>query len=383
MPYGGTTSAQDIKIEKCVNDILAKGIKPKDPKQDKKSAAIAVCKSQIMHNKDIMADYFETDNKEDLVIQSSFSEIKLDEEKGTLEAVALTVGLSANKRFYNDNIVKKVSEQMTGLKSYADHGEGFFSGGRGIKDVVGKITSSRYEEGKAIGIWQLSKSKSTREEILPKIKEGLITDVSIRASGSMRAMKLGEEIVQEVTDIKLNSVDFVTEGGVEGAKIIKVFEAKNMPILETIDKEVKEIMTVEELRKAYPELIVEIEKPMEELKTTNEALKKENDEFKAKIKEKEIADLKIKLLSEVKENEEVKVLIAQRITGNTEEELKKSIDEQLSFITKVKEANAKVTGNPPIVIEGKKRYTSSQQILDDPELSQDKKGELISKLWFS
>ena len=323
-------------------------------------------------------------DNEDLIIQSNISELKIDEEKGTLEAVALTVGLSANKRFYSDSIVKKVSEQMTGLKSYADHGEGLFSGGRGIKDIIGKIISSRYEEGKAIGIWQLSKSKSTREEILPKIKEGLITDVSIRASGSMRAMKMGEENVQEVTDIKVNSVDFVTEGGVEGAKIIRVFEAKNMPTLQNIEnKEVKEIMTIDELKQAYPELVAEIEKPLTALKTSNEALTKENDEFKAKIKEKEIADLRTKLLGEVKESEEVKALIASKIIGSTEVELKKSIDEQVAFITKVKEANAKVTGNPPVIIEGKKKYTSSEQILNDPELSQEKKGELISKLWFS
>lgn len=40
MPYGGTTPEQDKKIERCVNDLVAKG--------KKKGNAIAICKSSIM-----------------------------------------------------------------------------------------------------------------------------------------------------------------------------------------------------------------------------------------------------------------------------------------------------------------------------------------------
>lgn len=53
MPYGGTSKSQDKKIENCVNDLMAnrkfKGKKTKNnPTGDRKSSAIAICKSQVM-----------------------------------------------------------------------------------------------------------------------------------------------------------------------------------------------------------------------------------------------------------------------------------------------------------------------------------------------
>lgn len=52
MPYGGTTKAQDKKIESCVNTLLAsKDFKPNLKKFDNKSkkvAAIRICKATIL-----------------------------------------------------------------------------------------------------------------------------------------------------------------------------------------------------------------------------------------------------------------------------------------------------------------------------------------------
>jgi hypothetical protein len=43
MPYGGTTPAQDVQIERCVQQVMAKG-------QDKVSA-IRICKSAVLRAK--------------------------------------------------------------------------------------------------------------------------------------------------------------------------------------------------------------------------------------------------------------------------------------------------------------------------------------------
>lgn len=40
MPYGGTTPAQDVRIERCVQELMAKG-------RDKVSA-IRICKSAVL-----------------------------------------------------------------------------------------------------------------------------------------------------------------------------------------------------------------------------------------------------------------------------------------------------------------------------------------------
>jgi hypothetical protein len=42
VPYGGTSPAQDVKIERCVQEVMAKG-------QDKVSA-IRICKSAVLRS---------------------------------------------------------------------------------------------------------------------------------------------------------------------------------------------------------------------------------------------------------------------------------------------------------------------------------------------
>lgn len=51
MPYGGSSKAQDKKIESCVKTLMAsKDFKPRG-KDTKKVAAIKVCKASIMGKK--------------------------------------------------------------------------------------------------------------------------------------------------------------------------------------------------------------------------------------------------------------------------------------------------------------------------------------------
>src|SRR3990167_7270681 len=137
MPYGGTSPEQDRRIERCVADVMQKGVKPRDPKQDKKSAAIAICKAKILKNEDInvlMNKYFitEGDEMENLILESSLFEAKIDEEKREVLAGVLRKNvLSANSRFYPARIVEAIASKLAGLKSYADH-----LVSRSVKDLI-------------------------------------------------------------------------------------------------------------------------------------------------------------------------------------------------------------------------------------------------------
>jgi hypothetical protein len=363
MPYNipNETPDETGRMERCVADLVAKG---KD-----KSTAVAICKSSIMKK----------DKKEDLDLQTTISIIEgaLDEAKMTVEACVLSPCISGNKRYYSPQIVEKASTQLVGLKSYADHDD------RSARNIIAKIGGARFENGRAFATFKFSKAKDIAESIFTRIKEGIITDVSIAASGATQRVKMNEEWVDEVTDIKIRSVDFVSEGGVPDAKVIRVFESNEIP--ETHIEELKETMNLDELKKTYPELVAELkaefEKPvMEELDKS----KKELEAIKAKIMEREVADLRAKLVSEIQENEIVKKLVSEMVTGSSEEEIKKSISENLELVKKIREATAKVEGNPAVVIEStkKKIYSSSKEILGDPELSEAQKAELITKLWF-
>jgi hypothetical protein len=356
MPYGGTTPQEDEKIERCVADLVAKG--------KEKSSAIAICKASIMKK------------QEDFTLQTPIMESSFDESKMTVEACVLAPCISGNKRYYSPSIVEKAANQLIGLKSYADHDS------RSVKNTIAKISSARFENGKAYATFKFSKARDIAESIFTRVKEGIITDVSIAASGATQRVKMNEEWVDEVTDIKVHSVDFVSEGGVPDAKVTQVFESNAIPETK-IEEEVKMDLTT--LKTAHPELVAELkaefEKPvMEELDKS----KKELEAIKAKIMEREVADLRAKLVSEIQENDIVKKLVSERVTGSTEEEIKKSIAENLELVKKIREATAKVEGNPAVVIEStkKKTYSSSKEILGDPELSEAQKAELITKLWF-
>ena len=348
--------------------------------------------------------------EEELILQTSMNikEDTIDEEKRTVEACVLSPCISGNKRYYSPAIVEKVAGQLSGLKSFADHDN------RSAKNIIAKIVDAKLEDGKAIATFKFSKARDIAESIFTRVKEGIVSDVSIAASGVSKKVKINNEWIDEITDIKVKSVDFVSEGGVPDAKVLQVFESNSLPKIE----EVKEIVFTDEELKAHLEKEGLTEQEVPDMKTCMaqmmgdgkdkdaalqactlklktkketingnsdiEAIKKENEELKARIKEKEINDLKIKLISELKEDEKIKTLISKRVIGTTEEELKKSIEENLALIREVKETFAEVKGIPPIKIEGVngKRYSSSKEILDDSDLTEDMKGELISKLWW-
>ena len=352
MPYGGEKNAAQVaKIERCVNDLMKKG--------KSKSSAIAICKASIL-------------KKEDLPIQMTMNILEggINEEKRTVEACVLSPCLSGNKRYYSPTIVESASNQLVGLKSFADHYD------HTIKNTIAKIVGAKYEDGRAIATFKFSKAKDIAESVFTRIKEGIITDVSIAASGNVRRVKMNNEWVDEVRELKIQSVDFVTEGGVEDAKVLRVFESNELPDIREVNT-----MTLEELRDTQPELIAEIEKPLEELRKQNEELTKKVQEFEAKAKEQEIKNLREKMVGELQETDEVKSLVREKISGDTEEEIKQSIDGTLDFIKKIAETKKEVKV-PEVKVKEKKKYKTQEEVWADQSLSLAEKAELINRLWW-
>lgn len=259
----------------------------------------------------------------------------IDEEKRTVRVCALAPCVSRNGRFYSPKVVESVAGTLKGKKSFADHDD------RNTKNLIGRIVNEEWKDGRLYADIKISKSKGIAQETLEKIIDGTITDVSIAANGQSRRVKLGEQIVDEVTALDINSVDFVTEGGVADAKVMHVYENVNdIPKISEVKKE----MTIEELKKDFPELVESIEKP---LKDAIDAEKKLREEAEAKLSEKAVSEYRESKIVALEAKDNVKDLLRKRVVGKTNEEVDESITKELAVINETAEAlkvEAKVKG---------------------------------------
>ena len=296
-------------------------------------------------------------------------ENSINEEKRTVRVCALASCISKNNRFYSPKVVESVSGTLTGKRSFADHDQ------RDTKNLIGRIIGEEYKGGKLYADIRFSKSEGIAKETFSKIQDGTITDVSIAADGKTKRVKLGEQLVDEVTDLKIYSVDFVTEGGIQDAKVMQVFENLNdIPKLSEVKD--MEIKTLEELKAAYPDFIKELEKPLKD-----KVAELENSiasETVSKHKEAEIVKLQVK--------EEVKAILRERVTGKTVEEITTNLTKELELVEKVAKATkgeAKIEGVP-----APKTDTNNQQeifnsafIRKSAKIPEGLKGKTIELLW--
>jgi len=95
-PYGGTTPAQDKKIERCVNSLMANPkFKPRKKGQTKKEAAIAVCKESILNsNKTNNMSKKAFQFKAPMLIGSSYIQAEMDD--GIVKKFACEKSLKAH-----------------------------------------------------------------------------------------------------------------------------------------------------------------------------------------------------------------------------------------------------------------------------------------------
>jgi len=282
--------------------------------------------------------------KEDLTF--SISESAIDEEKRRVQVCALAPCLSRNNRFYSAAIVEGASGSLIGKKSFADHDT------RDTKNLIGRIVGEELKDGKLYADIKISKARGISKETFEKLLDGTITDVSIAADGKTRRARMGEKYVQEVTELDIKSVDFVTEGGVSDAKVMKMYEnAKDIPQTE----EVKETMieNVDQLRGEYSEFVTELEKPLtDKISTLEKELEEANKAKKAaedKLSESAFAKFKQDAIDALEVNDKVKAILIEKVTGKSEEDITKSIESNLAIAKSYEEAyrkEAKVEGVP-------------------------------------
>lgn len=312
----------------------------------------------------------------------SIQENTIDEAKRTVRVCALTACLSHNNRLYTPAIVESVVGTLKGKKSFADHDE------RDTKNLIGKIVNESFKDGKVYADIKISKAKGIASQTWEKIQDGTIDSVSIAATGNAKPVEIDGEVAAEVTELNINSVDFVTEGGVADAKVQRVFESVD-DIPKT--KEVKEDMVIEnieQLKEKYPDLCEQIEKP---LKEQNDALVKEKEEAQAKLVMKEVEAHKSKVIAELKIDDKVKAILIEKVIGKTTDEIDESLKSEKAYLDKIGEAlgkEAKIEGMTDAeklkAKEGKKEETdtwTSKKIQEDKRISEEFKGEAIKLLW--
>lgn len=164
MPYGGTSPEQDTKIERCISEVMPKLASKYPDEKERKSHAIAICKSQIMDTK----SFFFTD-----------LELKSDEKDIYIEGIASSI----NKDLGNDVLTEDCLKQMADIinngnvKIGYDHTE--LLGGRPTLEAVGRLIEAKVENGKLWVKGLLDKTFSHFNEIKQKIQNKFLDGLSI------------------------------------------------------------------------------------------------------------------------------------------------------------------------------------------------------------
>ena len=377
MTMNELTSQQNAKIERCVLRLKQQG--------RSKDSAFAICTASVTRGEsleDLVKRLKEGENgmKAESFNESlefSIQEDSINKEKRTVRVCALAACLSKNNRYYSPKIVEGASGTLKGKSSFADHDY------RDTEHLIGKIVGESYKNGRLYADIKISKAKGLSGQMWEKINDGTVDAVSIAASGKAVPKKMKGQIVAEVVELDIKSVDFVPEGGIKSAKVVQVFEdIKDIPEISEVKEKV--IENVEQLRTEYPDLVVLVEEPwktkVEDAKTKT---KKAEDEL-ADIK---IADFKEAEISKIDTTDKVKEILREKVSGKTEKEIKDSIKKEFSFIESVSEAldgEAKIKGIKS-ADKGKKKEDktkwTSKIIQEDERISDNLKGEAINLLW--
>ena len=171
----------------------------------------------------------------------------------------IKAGLSKNKNFYPEKTLRKAAKVFEGVDIRTDHPSFFAS--QSVNDVVGRITKTWYSrESKAIKGDALF--SSTAEDILTKVQEGFIGDMSINARGETQHEEGPDGNVRRIVKSidEGFSVDLVCDAAA-GGSLHEDFR-KHSLIIENVRKQMEELenITEEELRKARPDLVESVEK---------------------------------------------------------------------------------------------------------------------------
>ena len=286
-----------------------------------------------------------------------------DSDKRTVIAGVLEADfLSANKRFYPEAIVRKVSETLKGKPSMIGHDT------NSPRDVVARITDSRMNGKKLIASFQFGTDTSS-QEMFQKVKDGLVDSYSIRAWGESKPGKINNEDVDIVTELNIETVDLVVTPGVSSAKVLKVFESS--PEI-TFNKE-NDGMDIKELESQLAEANRKLKAAEDAGLALTEANKKA-EEAKAKAElERHMAEK----LGTVKEEYRG---IFKEACGDSKDiaDFDKRFEAQKKVIEAIaKTAKVDVAIHPTDGKNEKKKYRNANEALESPELTNDDKTKVL------
>lgn len=269
-----------------------------------------------------------------------------------------TESRNEKKRFYGMDIVRKavgeVRDDPNKIKIMVGHP---VKGQTSPATIVGKFTYIDMEEDGLVPFEAEIADTRLGKDAQEALKSGLWEDLSIRAEGASRVIRVDGKKRNDVIDLHFKGLDFVIEGGVKDSKVGSILSEE----LHTEDGG-EENMTKKELLEleGVQELIAEAKQAIEEekdkgsketedkLKETETKLAEAN--LRADNAEKVISDAKLKeykdeKIEELDKPEEIKKLLRERVSGEKEEDIDKVISEELAYIDKVapllKEAEVK------------------------------------------
>lgn len=284
MPYGGTTPEQDTKIEKCVARVMPTlSDRYKDP-GERKSHAIAICKSSIMKSKEnvnMMLREFKLPHWSD-----EFKVITEGITTGKRESIRIKGNMikattTRNNRVYTAEELQKAkfSDNIVSL-NHTDN----------IQDVVGNFQPSWDFDG-----WSyeaIIHNTPYHPGIVQMIEKGLIKHCSIEAIAGWA--------VKEGDNIKVGDLDFTGLGLIKtpGYPESSVAIAEAFKPLEESDKKAIEI--AEEIANEIDIAngIIPLQIKLKEKKMENEQLEQGKSETAAKTPVVEKSDAKLDKLTE-------------------------------------------------------------------------------------
>lgn len=284
--------------------------------------------------------------------------------------------VSQNGRFYPMNVVKSVSESVKGRPALIGHDT------NSPRDIVARIVDSSMPGRLLTGSFKFG-TDTESEIIFSKVREGLIDSVSIRASGESSPGTVNGESVDIVNSLEIHSVDFVVEGGVKAAKVLKVYESA--PEIKLKDETNTEDVMTDEQKKQFDEAMAKVK----ELTDANTKLSedkaksdKATEEATAKVQEAELKAHKASKLSTISDTD-VRGLIEKTLTGKTVAEVDSQFEAQKALIESLAKKSGKSESDFIVSPADKKNETKKQSfsdVLESADVPSEDKVELIKSL---
>jgi hypothetical protein len=220
---------------------------------------------------------------EDSYANSTLKEAKFDKKSRKLVAVLIEKGINYDKkRYYPDETIREAAPLFAGIKMFIDHPtdrEDREKPERSVRDEVGIIEKSWYEDGKVMGQIHIHD-----EWLAAKLLDDVFREnagLSINASGRRSFKTIDGEKVEVIEKIASpRSVDWVTEAGARGRVEYLIESAKE----KKGEPDMLKTVTLSEVKTERPDLYESIRREVQE-EVSKENEKKITEAVDAKIKE--------------------------------------------------------------------------------------------------